>query len=258
MTSLTSLISALEATWPPAGSRDVAGCRVRTAPGAGSRVNSIRPLRYDLDDAAIATAEQEAIALAGAPLWALPDGDGAPVEAEALANRLVERGYERFDESLLLCAPTGSVLEAAKARADARKGDAEELGKLTIRCPLAAVDRIWSAGGVGAERQAVMQRVKGPSEVYGGRHGHRLTGMCFVAVDEETKIAFVHALEVEKPVRSKGVGPTLMATAARFAAKHGAGTLAVAVRSSNKSGLALFKAIGMERQGGYVYWRKSE
>ncbi len=69
MTSLTSLISALEATWPPAGSRDVAGCRARTAPGAGSRVNSIRPLHYDLDDAAIATAEQEAIALAGAPLW---------------------------------------------------------------------------------------------------------------------------------------------------------------------------------------------
>lgn len=255
MTAIETLISALEATWPPAGTREVADCRIRTAPGAGSRVNSIRPLRYDLDDAAIEAAEREAVALAGAPLWALPDGEGAPDGARDLAARIADRGYERFDESLFLTAEAGALLDAASSRAKTRKGDAE-LGKLTIRCPLAAVDRIWSAGGTGPERQAVMQRTKGPAEIFGGRLGHRLSGLCFAAVDPDTGIAFVHALEVDATARGKGVGPTLMATAARFAQKHGAGTLAVAVRGANESGQALFRGLGMARQGGYVYWRK--
>lgn len=250
------MISALEATWPPERVVETADCRIRLAPGAGSRVNSIQPKRLDLDDAAVAAAEAEAAAAGAAPLWAVPEpAESVGAATDTLAETLLARGYERFDASLIMAGEPGAILAAAEDRWRARKGEAE-IGTLALRCPLTVIEQIWARGGIGPERLAVMERPTGPKEVFMARNDNRPVGAGFVAVDPATGVAFVHALEVTEESRGRGVGPAVMRAAARFAVNAGAKQLAVAVRRSNEAGLRLFQAIGLQPVGGYVYYRK--
>lgn len=251
------LIDALEATWPPEAVSELHGCRIRSAPGAGSRVNSIRPLRFDLSDDALAEVEAAATEAAGAPLWALPEAlDDARDPASELASRLTARGYEAFDPCFFMTGAPEAVHAAALERRAARVGESE-VAALAMRCPLAAVERIWAMGGVGPERLAVMRRAEGPSETFIARRGQRLGGVGFVSVDPATGIAYVHALEIVEQARGKGVGPMIMAASAKFAAEHGAEQLAVSARRHNLPALALFEGVGLSRVGGYVYYRRS-
>jgi len=62
---------------------------------------------------------------------------------------------------------------------------------------------IWSAGNIGGNRVSVMHRVHGDKTGLLARDGDTAAGTAFMALDDE--IAMVHAVEVLKSCRRKGV-----------------------------------------------------
>lgn len=238
-----ALFEALEATWPPEETVDVAGCRLRFAPGAGSRVNSARLLGR-LDDAALDAALDAIVAgyaeRGQAPMLQL----GASSFDKAAAARAAERGFSEFDPCLLAAAEIDSVADSART----------EARTLRVNTPIAALDELWEQGDGGPERRAVMARATGPSQVISARVTDRLAGAVFASV--AGPICFEHALHTTEEARRRGVGRALMREAARVGREAGARWMAVSVRIGNTPARTLFEALGFTPVGGYAYWRR--
>ena len=158
-----------------------------------------------------------------------------------LDARLEAAGFRRHDPV---------VLYAGRA-ADLDDGADHTVQVFRVGAPLAIVDEIWTAGGIGPGRRAVMARAPGPAMTLMSRANDRPVGAAFVAVDGE--VAMIHAIEVAKAHRRKGGAVRLMQGAARFAAENGAEWLALAVTEANSGARALYERLGMADAGGYHY-----
>ncbi|MGR3780396.1 MAG: GNAT family N-acetyltransferase [Albimonas sp.] len=230
----TRLMQALEATWPPASSdaEAVRGWRLRDGAGGGKRVS-----------AAVSTGSDDVEALAVAmrargevPLVQVPGS------AAALDAKLAAAGWEVVDPTVLM---VGEAEALAKL----------ELGKHVRAVPvgvrLALLNEIWTAGGIGPERRAVMARCQGPHTQIMVRSDDRVTGVAHVAVDGD--VAMLHAVEVRSSHRRQGAGRGALAGAARFALDHGAAWVALAVTEANAPARALYDGAGMETVARYHY-----
>lgn len=231
---MTDLFDALDATWPAAGHRDVGGWRVREGQGAGKRVSCATVIGADAP-AGIDAAEAAQASLGQPALFCLRAGQDAADQA------LAARGYVIIDPVVLLSAPIAGLAAEAPAH----------LSTFPLWPPLAITRDIWAEGGVGAERQAVMDRVTVPKTAILGRAGDRAAGAVFVAVDGP--VAMVHALHVDPAVRRQGLARNLMRAAARWAEGNGATTLALAVTKANSAANALYACLGMVAAGHYHY-----
>ena len=205
--------------------------------GGGKRVSSATA------DAATAVAtirqaEAQHAAFGQPLLFCIKDGQ------DAIDLALDARGYQLVDPVVLYAAPTADIGAQAPDR----------LSTFPLWPPLAIARDIWTAGGTGAQRLAVMDRVTGPRTAILGRAGDRAAGAVFVAIHDRT--AMVHALHVEEPARRQGLGRNLMRAAARWAAAEGAETLALAVTCANGPANALYTAMGMALAGRYHYRAK--
>lgn len=225
------LMAALDATWPAAEVIDsVPGWRIRRGEGGGRRVSAATGAGD------IAAAEAAMRGLGQTPIFRLGPGE------DDLDRALAARGYLAEAPTVLYAAPA-----AALAAAPPRKG----VRVVRVRARLALLDEIWEAGGIGPERRAVMARAPAPKTALMARTETRNAGVAFVAVDRE--VAMVHAIEVSPDQRRLGAAATLTAEAARFAAEHGAETLALAVTAANEPARALYARLGMTEAGGYHY-----
>lgn len=235
------LMAALEATWPPAETVAAGGFRVRRGAGGGKRVSSASPLGGGTWDVGLATA-----AMAGwgqGPLFQLmPDLDGSDAE---LDRELAATGYAIVDPTVLYVART----------ADLKGDEAPPVAHASDFLPV-LLQEIWSAGGIGRDRLAVMDRVAGPSMRLLGRAGDRPAGMAFVAIDAD--IAMIHAIEVRAAQRRKGVARQLIHAGARFAERHRAPWFALAVTEANGGARALYEGLGMTLAGRYHYRMRQE
>jgi GNAT superfamily N-acetyltransferase len=180
----------LDATWPPASTREAAGWTRRDGAGGGKRVSA-------------ATAGPEARAENAPALVQIRPWD------TDLAAALDRFGYRVVDETVLYLAPT-SALTAPLPHASAYWTDRR----------LAVIEEIWAAGGIGPARLAVMDRVAGPKAYLLVRAGDRAAAAGFVAVADG--IAMVHAVEVLAPLRRHGAGRQAIRAAANWAARRGA------------------------------------
>lgn len=231
---MSNLFVALDATWPAATTRRAGGWLIREGQGGGKRVSCATAV----DDSAIdgiAAAETAQMALGQPLLFGLRDGQ------DALDQALAARGYDRIEPVELFSAPARQMAAEPPAR----------LSSFPLWPPLAIARDVWTEGGNGAERQAVMDRAPGPKTAILGRTGDRAAGAVFVALHRDT--AMIHALHVDAAARRQGLGRNLMRAAAAWAVGEGATTVALAVTRANHPATALYTALGMVIVGHYHY-----
>jgi len=232
--NLDELISALEATWPPASSMGVGPFTLRDGAGGGKRVSAATPNAPATADH-IANAAAIMAAAGTARLFRLQPDDGA------LDDSLAEQGYQVLDPTRLFAAPVDAMLNPEQPPLAAVASDA---------C-LGIQSDIWEDGGIGPARRAVMDRACGPKAWLLSRLKDRVTGAGFVAV--HNGIAMVHALEVRRSARRHGGARAMMHRAAKWAAAHEATQVSVAVTQANAAANSLYASLGMTVVGHYHY-----
>ncbi|HSF93845.1 MAG TPA: GNAT family N-acetyltransferase [Thermohalobaculum sp.] len=231
------LMEAVDATWPPAEFRESGPWLLRRGAGGGQRVSAGSTEDQTADPA---LAEPAMRAWGQLPLFRI-----TPDQAE-LDARLAAAGYAVKD-------PVALYATSVAALNDGRD---ETVTVFRVTSPLAIVDEIWSAGGIGPGRRAVMTRPAGPRITLLARADDRPVGVAFVAIDDN--IAMIHAIEVVANHRRKGAGEILLRGAASFAAENGADWLALAVTEANAPARALYEKLGMRLAGGYHYRVKAD
>ncbi|MBL6427271.1 MAG: GNAT family N-acetyltransferase [Maritimibacter sp.] len=235
-----TLVEAVLATWPPASIHREGAWTIREGKGGGSRVSSATE-DWPVTEADLPTAEAAMRALGQTPQFMVRDGEGA------LDNLLAAHGYEVKD-------PTN--LWAADARRLAGDG-AFKMGMCyAMWPPLNLIRDIWQDGGIGPERQAVMERAGGPKAGVLMRSGDYPGGAAFVAIHDN--LALIHALHVLPDERRKGVARQIVKRCAVWALDHGADVIGLAVTQGNTAANPLYAALGMTLRGQYHYRIKSE
>lgn len=221
---LPHLLEALEATWPPAATRQIGGWTIRDGAGGGKRVSAAT----GSGDIAVAEAAMQT------PLFQMRGDQPEDAALEAL-------GYARIDPTVFYVAPVETLATELPPR----------VTTFEVWDPLQIMREIWAEGGIGPARVTVMERVKGPKTGLFGRIDNKPAGAGFVAVHDG--IAMVHALEVLPTHRRKGLGVYMMRQAAFWAQRQGATHLALAVTEANIAANALYAGLGLIRAGGYHY-----
>lgn len=231
--------AAWTATWPAVEYAREGGFLVGRGEGGGGRVSAARVVG-DWSDADITAAETRHRAWSQPPLFAVEEGDAG------LAEALAARGYRRADPTVILSSPIAPLAEPAIPPVTA------------MECwpPLAIQRDLWAQAGIGAARQAIIDRAEGPRAAILGRVQDRAAGVGFVAV--KGRLAMLHALAVLPDWRGRGLGAWMVRRAARFAESHGATELALAVTVANAPARRLYDRLGFAQVGSYAYWRGGE
>ena len=230
------LYRAIDATWPALSVRRHEGWDIRDGAGAGKRVSAAT---LALDSwADIALAEQAMQALGQEMLFMIREGE------TKLDMELEARGYKVVDPvTLYVCKNTRLVpkfLPAAQSYA--------------IWEPLQVMREIWSAGGINAERIALMHRVQGPKTGLLARSADTPAGTAFLALEGD--IAMIHAVEVLHSFRRTGVARKLMAQAAKWAQDNGATYMSLMTTTKNVAANKMYQSMGMKPVGHYHYRTK--
>lgn len=224
----------VEATWPAAGKRRLGPVTLRDGQGGGSRV-SAASVDTTASEAEIEAAEQAMRAMGQDCLFMVRDGQ------DELDAQLAARGYVVKDPVNLWLCPIEQLTD-------------QEIPRVTtfaLWSPLEIQREIWIAGGIGPERQAVMDRAAGPKAALLARHDDKPAGAGFVAVHDG--VAMVHALEILPHQRRRGMGVWMMRQAALWAAENGAHEMAVLCTKENAGANGLYASLGMTNCGQYHY-----
>ncbi len=122
--------------------------------------------------------------------------------------------------------------------------------------PLAIQRDLWRELGIGAARQAIIDRAAAPKAALLGRVADRAAGVGFVGV--HGPVGMIHALGVLPPFRRRGVAAWLIRQAASFAERNAAARIALAVQRDNVAALALYAALGFSEVEGYRYFSPAD
>jgi GNAT superfamily N-acetyltransferase len=236
VTGAPSLYDVVDHTWPAAEKYDCGPFTLRKGMDGGSRVSAATANEPALDTD-IARAEQVMRDMGQTPLFMVrpPDRD--------LDAQLAARGYEAFDAVNIYTCPVAHLTDIPIPRVTC----------FVIWEPLEIIREIWQSGGIGAARQAVMARAKGPKTALLLRHNDKPGGAGFCAI--HLGVAMVHAVEILPHQRKQGLGKWLMRKAAFWAKEHGAKTLSVICTKENEGANALYRSLGMTLAGEYHYCR---
>ena len=224
------LFHALAKTWPPVATRSFGPWTLRSGGGGGNRV-SAATLEGEKGD--IVEAAREMRATGQHPSFMLRPGE------EALDAALAARGYRKHDPPVFMARPAPGLLPPAPGTV------------ILCEAPLACMIELWSQGGIGPERRPIMARAPAPRIWLLARSGDRPAGTGFAAISDG--IAMIHALHVAPAARRQGLAAQMIRAAARWALRHDARTLALAVTRANAPARALYAAQGFVDACGYHY-----
>lgn len=228
------LAEVCEATWPPASSTALGAWVIREGKGGGNRVSAATEA-WPVTDADLPAAEEAMRALGQMPLFQIREGD------DKLDALLEAHGYTVRDPVNLWATETASLAAAPIPHSTV----------YTMWPPLELVNDIWTEGGIGAARQAVMERATCEKTALLARHGDYPAGAAFAGIHD--RVAMVHALFVKPQMRRQGVGGLLIRAAAKWALGHGAETLGMIVTQGNHAANPLYADLGLTRVGQYHY-----
>lgn len=229
------LNAVLSATWPPASAAQHGGFTIRQSSGGGSRVTAATLVAAQFLEADIDGAEAKMRSLGQRTLFRIGEGQ------EQLDEALEQRGFAVTDPTVFYTAPVAHLAEITPPR----------LSVFDLWPPLAIMTDLWAREGIGADRVAVMDRVRGPKTALLGRCADQPAGTGFVAVHDET--AMLHALEISPNFRRHGLGRHMIGHSAAWAKAQGSTLFGLAVTLSNTTACAFYEALGMVRAGGYHY-----
>ncbi len=224
----------VEATWPAAAVIAQGAVTLREGQGGGSRV-SAATAEGPLSDDDLAAAEAAMRRLGQQPLFMVRDGQ------DVLDAQLDARGYCVKDPVNLWTCPVAKLTDVKIPR----------VTTFAMWEPLAICREIWEAGGIGAERQAIMARAEVPKTAILARNDDKPAGAAFVGI--HASVAMVHAVEILPFQRRKGMGAWIMRQAAVWGAQNGADRLAALCTKENAGANGLYASLGMELAGGYHY-----
>jgi GNAT superfamily N-acetyltransferase len=227
-----TLAEVMEATWPPASHRALGPFTLRDGAGGGKRVSAASL------DGPFTEADLDALEAAMAqPLMLIRAAD------MALDSALDARGWQVIDPVVAYAAPVTDLT-----------ADLPPLAAFPHWPPLEIARSIWTEGGIGPARIAVMDRASGPKAAILSRSEDRPAGVAFVACHGTE--AMLHALDVRPEYRRQGVGRTLLHAAANWASSVGALRLSLVVTRQNAAARALYARLGMGVVGQYHYRMK--
>ncbi|MDD8024199.1 MAG: GNAT family N-acetyltransferase [Paracoccaceae bacterium] len=232
------IFEVIDTTWPAFSTRLAGGFLVREGRGAGSRV-SCASLEVPLDEADLDIAITAHRALDQQPKFMLRPGE------DALDAELAARGFEVFDPVVIYDAAVPDLL-----------GTVPPVTAFAHWPPLQIARDLWTDCGIGAGRQAVMDRAPAPKCCVLGRKEDRAAGAAFVGI--HNGVAMLHALAVLPEMRRKGLARAMMFEAARWAHENGAARMALVVTRANAGANALYQALGMRASGHYHYRREAQ
>jgi len=225
---------ALAATWPPLACRALGPVMLRRGAGGGKRVSAATvdgPFTLaDLEAGELAMRE-----MGQTPLYMIREGE------DALDRALAGRGYRVVDPVLVLAGDAGVVAS----------GGAPAMSSFVAWPALAIAVKIWAAGGIGAARVAVMERVAGVKTSILARQNDRAAGAAFVALWRD--IAMLHALQVVPEQRRQGVAHNILRAAASWSLEQGAHVFSAVTTGGNLPAQAVFSSLGMKIVVKYHY-----
>jgi ribosomal protein S18 acetylase RimI-like enzyme len=227
----------LDATWPSFAMYPTGPFLVREGRGGGKRV-SAATAEADWTEADIDRVEDAQTAIDQTPLFMIRADD------DALDTALALRGYKVVDPVVIHSAAVVSLTACPPP----------PLSGFAIWPPLAIMRDIWTDGGIGPGRLAVMDRVSSVKTAILGRANDRAAGTAFVAIQGKT--AMLHALHVLPAQRRQGTAIKMMRAAAIWAQDHGAEHFSVVVTRANTEANALYASLGMQIVGQYHYRSK--
>jgi N-acetylglutamate synthase len=227
----TEIFKTVDATWAPYAFHQQDGWLIREGAGGGQRVSAatLLPGSHAPD---INVAASKMRALGQNPLFMIRTSDGV---LDAMLNNM---GYNIVDPVAVLVAHTQSLTANPPNRAHPiRIGDDLDVN----------AKNIWAMGGIDQPRLDVMARVSGPKTILTAGD----MGVAFAAA--HNGIAMVHAVEVAKNQRRKGVAQALMYKAAGWARKQGCTWVAVLTVRANTPACTLYWQLGMKEAAAYHY-----
>lgn len=227
----TDPFALIAATWPPAETRRLGPWTLRRGAGGGSRVSAAT---LEGDFGGLEAAEAAMRDWGQRPQVMIRPGE------TALDDELAARGWALSQASTILAGPAAALAPESR---DERAIDCDG--------PLACMTALWEAGGIGAGRRAVMERVQGPRTWLLGRTDHRPVACAFAALDRDA--AMIHALEVSAEARRAGHGARLTRAAAAWARDRGANVLALVVTDANAGARTLYDRLGLRETARYHY-----
>ncbi|WP_397542749.1 GNAT family N-acetyltransferase [Roseovarius salis] len=233
-TDFETLCRVTEATWPAAALRRSGPWTIRAGQGGGKRV-SAATAEDVVTEADLPLAEREMRALGQTPLFMIREGQ------EALDGVLEARGYRVVDPVNAWLGPVAPLIADPMPRGCV----------FDIWEPLAIQVDMWTAAGIGPGRIAVMERAAHPKTALLGRLEYTPAATAFAAIHQG--IAMVHALEVVRPCRRKGMAKLVMRHAAHWAADNGADRIAALCTRANTAANRLYASLGLGVVGQYHY-----
>ncbi len=231
------LFKAMDATWAPAEITIDGPWKLRRGGGGGKRV-SASSTESIVTEQEIVHAEDQMVVMGQPKLFMLNSKNST------LDEMLELRGYRVVDPVLIYCA----------SAADIAKIESVPLDAIPSAEPLNLMKELWQAGGISAERMAVMKRTQQPKTYLFCRARNSPAGAAFVAIDQG--IAMLHALEIASDFQRAGSARRVMSRAAIWAIENGAEFLSVVTTSKNLPARGLFSGIGMQIVGKYHYRMK--
>jgi GNAT superfamily N-acetyltransferase len=228
------MFAAMEATWPPAATTRLGPWLLRDGKGGGKRV-SAASLVGDYDPVTIAEAEAAMRGAGMRPLFQLGPSDAA------LDADLAAKNYQIIDPVVIYSGKLSDLSQTTPPL----------MTTFPHWPPLGISVDLWAEGDIGPARIDVMHRVLGPKCAILGRISDRAAGVVFVAL--HGRVAMVHALEVTKSMRRKGLARHILQAAALWAKSEGATDLGLAVTTANVAARALYASFGMQDVGQYHY-----
>ncbi len=224
------LFNAVDATWSAKRFITHNGWMIREGAGGGQRV-SAATLEAPLKDVDILNAEHKMEALGQRSLFMVRDTD---TELDVV---LEQANYGIVDPVVVLASSVNDLLNHKYTNHETSLSQTPSQNAKTI----------WADGGIGPDRLAIMARVSEPKAIIQSQN----MGVAFTA--SHKGIAMVHAVEVSKDHRRKGVANVLMYKAALWAQEQGCDWLAVLTVRENTPACTLYQTLGMTEAAAYHY-----
>lgn len=227
------LYAACEGTWPPARIWEAHGATLRDGQGGGKRVSAATTDQVSGPDA-LSQLEHDMRDVGQSPLFMIREGD------DVLDQTLAANGYDVIDPVNMYLAPIDALTDRP----------IPPVTCFEIWPPLAMMAEIWSQGGIGADRLAVMDRAKTKTGIL-ARWNEKPAGVAFAGLHQH--ICMVHAVEVLTHQRRQGVAQWMMRKAAVWAQQNGAEWISVLCVKENVPANRLYQRLGFEASGAYHY-----